>query len=521
MAQVDRVRDPALLAEPASLRVPILAGEGWWGGAVQDGSLMPFGRTSYARDLRGGLGGNQGAPLLISDRGRYIWCESAFSLAIEDEVIRLESERGTPVLCEGSVDLAGAYQAACSRHFPPSGLMPDPISIESPQYNTWIELPFEPTQYGVLAYAQGVLANGFPPGLLILDDNWAEDFGDWRFHSGRFPAPKEMIHELEAMGFRVMVWVCPFVSPDCATFRDLLGRGLLVRDSTGTPAIRHWWNGYSALLDLTNPECVAWLHDRMDGLIKEYGIAGFKMDGGDPECYRSTDLVFQDTTPVGHCEAWGRVGLRYGLSEYRSCWRLGGTRLIQRLRDKHPVWGRDGLADLIPNGLAQGLAGHAFSCPDMIGGGDIGSVPSGPVDQELFVRTAQCSALFPMMQLSAAPWRLLDARHLAMCRAAVELRQRMRSYLLQVAREAADTGKPMIRHLAFSFPGRGYESIQDQFMLGGEIMAAPVLKAGARERVVTFPPGHWQNDAGDCVVGPMTATVAAPLELLPWYRRVP
>lgn len=48
---------------------------------------------------------------------------------------------------------------------------------------------------------------------------------------------------------------------------------------------------------------------------------------------------------------------------------MGGQPLVQRLRDRQHSWDLNGLASLIPNGLAQGLAGYAYICPDMIGGG--------------------------------------------------------------------------------------------------------------------------------------------------------
>ena len=47
----------------------------------------------------------------------------------------------------------------------------------------------------------------------------------------------------------------------------------------------------------------------------------------------------------------------------------------------------------------------------------------GPWIKSYSARFAQCSALFPMMQFSLAPWRMLDDRHLAAVLAAVHTRQ--------------------------------------------------------------------------------------------------
>ena len=503
------------LAMPSA--IPLEEGERWWGGAVQDGALMPFGAGRYERDLRTDLGGNQAAPLLLSNQGRYLWSDDSFGIGFEDGGLTIDGADARPQ--EGFGNLRGAYQEASRRHFPPGGTMPDPVAFTAPQFNTWMAMGYEPTGEGVLAYARAILDRGIRPGLLILDDGWSEDYGDWRFHPGRFPDPEATMRQLADWGFATMLWLVPFVSPDGANARELGRRGLLLRDASGEVAIRRWWNGHSAVLDATHPRAVEWLTERLDALVERYGVRGFKMDGGDVDAYHPDDLAFAPTDPVGHCEAWGRVGLRYPMAEYRASWKLGGGPAIQRLRDKHHRWGRDGLADLIPNGLAQGLAGHAFVCPDMVGGGDIGTSFGTAVDPELFVRTAQCSALFPMVQFSIAPWGVLDDAHLGYVMDALRLRERLVPEILDLARHAASTGEPIMRHLAYVAPEGGYEEVSDQFLLGDDLLVAPVLERGATRRRVVFPKGVWTSDADQTHQGPGEAVVEAPLGRLPWFRR--
>jgi alpha-glucosidase (family GH31 glycosyl hydrolase) len=497
--------------------IQLLEGEVWWGGACQDGSIMPFGRKAYSRDLRTDHGGNQAAPLLLSNRGRYLWADKAFEFAFEGDLLRVKGMGAMPVY-DGFNGLAGAFQAASKQHFPSPGTIPDPIAFGAPQFNTWMEMGYEPTQEKVLQYAQAILDHDIPPGILILDEGWSEGYGDWRFHSVRFPQPKEMLRRLTEMGFSVMLWLVPFVSPDGPIFRDLERKGFLLRDGEDRIAVRRWWNGISAVLDVTHPDAVEWLQHQLDSLMADYGVSGFKMDAGDPDAFSETDRAHSATEPSGYTEAWGRIGLRYTLSEYRACWKLGGASAIQRLRDKHHRWGRDGLNDLIANALAQGLMGHSFVCPDMVGGGDISSAFRVQVDQELFVRSAQCSVLFPMVQFSMAPWRVLDAEHWGYCKEAIALRQRLAPRITDLAYESAQHGEPMMRHLAYAFPEGGYEEIVDQFLLGNSILVAPVLEQGARHRNVVFPPGLWVADDGAAFQGPCASQIDAPLNRLPWFQ---
>jgi alpha-glucosidase (family GH31 glycosyl hydrolase) len=92
--------------------------------------------------------------------------------------------------------------------------------------------------------------------------------------------------------------------------------------------------------------------------------------------------------------------------------------------------------------------------------------------------------------------------------------------ILEMARAAAETGEPIVRSLEYQYPHEGYVAVDDQFLLGPDILVAPVLEGGARTREIVFPPGQWTGDDGSVVEGPATVEVDAPLERLPWYRRI-
>ena len=125
--------------------------------------------------------------------------------------------------------------------------------------------------------------------------------------------------------------------------------------------------------------------------------------------------------------------------------------------------------------------------------------PEACVDAELFVRYAQAAALFPMVQFSLAPWRVLPPKHCAAVAAAARLHARLAPELMRLAAHAAATGEPMLRHCAFAFPDGafpGAERISDQFMLGDDVLVAPVLTQGAAWRDVALPPGRWAPHDG-------------------------
>lgn len=488
---------------------------------ADDGILMPFGANNYKRDLRLDLGANQANPILISNQGRYIWLEQPYQIEVEKGLLRIEHKAGSIETGEGYTTLCKVFQYVANKYFPANGTNPDLTMFKAPQYNTWIEMMYEPNQEKVISYAHSVLKAGFPAGIIMIDVGWFEDYGNWTFHHGRFPQPQLMVEELHSLGFKVMLWICPFISPDSATFRTLAKKGYLIKAPNGEPVVREWWDGYSAVLDGTNLQAINWLHQQLNRLKSVYHIDGFKFDAGDPPFYSPQDFTNQPTTPHTQCESWGQVGLAYSFNEYRACWKLAGQPLVQRLRDKHHSWDENGLNTLIPNALAQGLMGYAFVCPDMIGGGEFNNFlePDFKLDAELFVRYAQCSALFPMMQFSAAPWRLLPQPYLGYCLEAANLHLRMQDLIEELVFQAALSGEPIIRHLEYVFPNQGYQNISDQFMLGDRVMVAPVITKGSTSRQVVFPPGKWEAENGRIVNGPNVQEVEAPLKCLPWYYR--
>ncbi|MFE5589217.1 glycoside hydrolase family 31 protein [Streptomyces sp. NPDC056549] len=502
------------------------AGERWWGGAAVDGLLMPFGERAFTRDLGGperhgtaeGAPSNQSSPLLVSTHGRVVWSERPFLFAFEDGVLRVTGH--DVLLCRGGDTLREAYRAAARRFFPPAGRTPARELFAGPQYNTWIEFPYTPTQDSVLRFAGDLLAAGMPPGVLMIDDCWSPDYGTWLFDPARFPDPAAMTRQLHDWGFSVMLWIVPFVSPDSAAFRELEAKGLLLRDREGETAIRRWWNGFSALLDLTDPAAVTWLTEQLDALVTESGVDGFKFDAGDMHDYRDDDRTARPSEPADLCREWARVGLRYPFNEYRACWQMGGQPLGQRLRDKPPLWGPAGIASLVPETLAQGMAGYPYTCPDMIGGGEIGAVSEqDATDQEFFVRYAQIAAVSPMMQFSVAPTRVLDEIHLAAVREALAVRAALLPLILSLVEEAATTGEPVVRPMAYH--ASGLDDVTDQFFLGPDLVVAPVTTRGATDRTVALPAGLWRGDDGTVVAGPTTLSVRCDLERIPRFERLP
>ena len=517
-----------------TLEVKILNDEYWWGVSSAESRHQPFcAESEYFYDMY--MGYNQTMPLLLSIAGRYIWCEKPMRVRFSGGVIYLEAEAEILLKKAGNT-LRDAYLAASKSHFPFSGRLPETKFFETAQYNTWMEMDYNQTQEGVLRYAHGLIDNGYEPGVLMIDEGWHTRYGLWEFDKHKFPDPKAMIDELHELGFTVMLWIVPLVTSDgrdfiLATEEDrmqLSGGGgtkkYFLRTDEGKVALVKWWNGYSAILNMCKEEDREFLDTRLQRLIKEYGVDGFKFDGGNISMYNPKNVINGTQTGYSADElniAWNEFGARYAFHEYKDTFKGGGKPVIQRLQDRNHKWIDHGLATVIPAALVQGLLGHPFICPDMVGGGEwsFNYTPGFVCDMELFVRMAECSALFPMMQFSWAPWRMLDQKHASLCLNATKIRKSFTDYIMRCVRSAAINGEPILRNMEYTYPHRGFEKITDQFLVGKELLVAPVIEQGALTRRVVLPEGRWYYLGKEIYEGGKAVTVAAPLGVLPYFTK--
>ena len=172
--------------------------------------------------------------------------------------------------------------------------------------------------------------------------------------------------------------------------------------------------------------------------------------------------------------------------------------------------------------ISAGLLGYGFACPDMIGGGSFASflnIDADKFDQELIVRSAQVHALMPMMQFSVAPWRILSAENLEIVRNMARLHVMKSPYITLCALESARTGEPIVRNLEYEFPHHGYANVKDQFMLGHQLMVAPMTTSGT-SRTIILPPGRWRDDQGRVWRGNRVIKQQVPLSRLPYFERI-
>ncbi|CAM4030690.1 TIM-barrel domain-containing protein [Cohnella lubricantis] len=397
-------------------------------------------------------------------------------------------------------------------------------------------------QEDLLETARTMRAKRIPCDVLYLDIHYMEEYKVFTWDPARFPDPRGMMADLAEMGFHVVPIVDPGVKkdPKYPIYREGVERGCFCSKLEGDLFIGSVWPGPSAFTDYTDDKAAKWWGDLHQFYI-DSGIKGIWNDMNEPSVFDTSSKTMDEDVvhanngdPKTHGEWHNLYGMLMSKATYEGMARgLGGERPFVLTRAGYAgiqryaaVWTGDNrsywehLAMSIPMVLNLGLSGVAFAGPDI---GGFAHHTSG----ELVARWTQMGALFPFCRNHSAidvirqePWRFGD-RIEAVCREALNLRYRLMPYLYSLFYEATTTGLPIVRPLLLEYPeDRRAANLCDQFLLGRDLLAAPILRPGAAARSVYLPEGVWIDyRTGERLEGGRHVLADAPLEVMPLYVR--
>lgn len=463
------------------MKISFLEGEVWYPAVSSYGTAMPYTKEFTGEvKFRDNPTPNQMTPLLLSNKGRLVYKEDGFNANFSKGSLETDVET---TFVEGLVTLREAYKYAVKHYFDKEEINIPIKFTERPVYNTWMYAPFDVTQEQTISYAEDILELGLPAGTIMIDDKWNKEYGEWEFDEKKFPSPDKMAAALKEMGFSLMLWVCPYISFGTKAYEYCLENNLLLMD--GEEAFKLvWWNETSACLDLRKEEAL----DYMRGIFKrltDIGVDGFKMDGGDSTFYKP------EHEPDKQSYLWAKLAAEYPFNEIRADFNTAGMSIFERLCDKRHEWGERGIAALVPDTLALGLAGHPFTSPDMIGGGEVSDIREGcELKKDIFLAHAGIAALLPSMQFSVFP-KLVLGDETDKLLSIMKVREKYLVYMTRLFKECAKSKEPVVRLLEYVFPDEGFENVTDMFMLGDKYLVVPITKKDEVNKLVRLPKGKW------------------------------
>jgi len=132
-------------------KILLSEGEQVWAGVINDGQLMPF-SSDYSMDFYANNKNNQLQPLILTNKGQFVWSEKPFRFELKGNEISITDSYNQIVSGKVGSTLAEVQAYVRQKYFPASGKMPDSLLFARPQYNTWIELSYNQNQIDILKY---------------------------------------------------------------------------------------------------------------------------------------------------------------------------------------------------------------------------------------------------------------------------------------------------------------------------------------------------------------------------------
>jgi alpha-D-xyloside xylohydrolase len=449
---------------------------------------------------------------------------------------------------------------------------PDPLAVVA-RYNRLAGLPrplprwaLSPIHWRHWASSDDVVSiateyreRHIPSSALWLDDGWQQSVDDFTISPavfGDLGGPQATMSELAALGFRVMAWTSPYLEQPHGAPTDGAQQLYLtaqqdqffVEDGEGNvySSLSNPVHGGAGILDFTSaPASAFW-----EGLVARAtgtGIQGFKCDYGEDFIPNLGDqrnpVLFADGTT-------SRTARLYPIEEHTAFHAAldaafpGDGIIIARASS----WGGAAQADVIwPGDLDAGLEHQGDPLPG--GGLAVGGLPAVVIDAQTLgvsgfpafgsdtagyrgtptaeseLRWMEHTALTVVMQVyedgARLPWELDDTAG-AEYQAMASLHQQLEPYNAILVRGSQTSGAPTIRPVPLAFPqdAASFAHADEEYMLGPDLLVAPVTTPGATTATVHIPPGAWVHWWSDAVTqGPADVTVDAPLGSPPFFAR--
>ncbi|GFR12892.1 myogenesis-regulating glycosidase [Trichonephila clavata] len=332
------------------------------------------------------------------------------------------------------------------------------------------------------------------PGFLLLDSRWQSLEGSLDFNETNFPNPREILKILHNKGFRVLLTVHPYVCLPSRIFEQANADRLLVSDKwKKVPLLTKWQNKVCGLLDFTNNVTSSWFLDRLLKLKEKYGIDGFVFTGGQttylPRYYSyHVSSVNPDLFLPHYLSLANKLNSILGTEVGFLSQNFPG---FVRLTPRTVSWDSlSGLGSVIPEILTLGILGYPLVNPGSVGGDGSGEIPS----KELYLRWMELVVFLPIVQFTIAPGdydqEVVDAVY--------QLFSIREEHVLPIYKTALEqfpeTAAPLVRPLWWIAPEDAHAQMcGSQFLVGEEIMVAPILEDGRRTRDIYLPAGWWKD----------------------------
>lgn len=363
---------------------------------------------------------------------------------------------------------------------------------------------------------------------------------NWELDSERYPDWDTLRSDLDADGVRLMIYINPYLVDASSKpgiqrnlYQEAVDNGYVVRAADGGPFLLRITDFSAALVDFTNPDAVAWYSAALEEQIRLTGASGWMADFGEG---LPVDAVLFDGSSGD--DAHNRYAERWAEFNAAFIERLDGDGYVYFMRsgyrgspanstlfwlgDQMVTWDeQDGIKTAVMGLLTGGISGFTLNHSD-IGGYTTVTNPLGNYhrSRELLFRWMELNAFSVVFRTHEGNQPennaqfYADAESLAQFARMAKLYAAWDFYRRELIDIAANRGLPVVRPMFLVFENdlQVYDIQYEQFMVGEDLLVAPVLDPGVTQLTVYLPAGEWVHLwTGQTYSGGQHVTVAAPM----------
>lgn len=377
-----------------------------------------------------------------------------------------------------------------------------PPRLPAWSYGLWLSTSFttEYDQESVRSFIDGMAEREIPLSVFHYDCFWMREFQwcDFEWDERAFPDPEGRIADHHKDGQKVCLWINPYIGARSPLFTEGRKKGYLLKYADGSVYQTDFWQSGMGLVDFTNPGARDWYISHLEGLLDQ-GVDAFKTDFGESV---PTDVVYHDGSDPQRMHNY--YTHLYNQSVFELLRRRRGegeavvfARSATTGGQQFPVhWGGDcestyeAMAETLRGGLSLAASGFGYWAHD-IGGFE------GTPDPALYKRWVAFGLLSSHSRLHGSksprvPW-FFDQDAVDVLREFTLLKLRLLPTFASIAEEVVSAGVPMMRPMVLEYPNDpGVAHLERQYMLGSDLLVAPVLRADGRTDVY-LPTGRWTS----------------------------
>ncbi len=329
---------------------------------------------------------------------------------------------------------------------------------------------------------------------------------NWKYDDKQYPDLPDKIKEWKTKGVRFLGYINPFIALEKDIYQEAKEKGYCVKNKDGEDYLVTITTFPAAMVDFTNPKAYEWYKNLIKQNMIGIGMGGWMADFGE---YLPEDAVLYEGDPKVLHNQWPAIWAKLNREAIEECQaedevffftRAGYTGTIKDSAmmwtgDQHVDWSvDDGMPSVIPATLSIAMSGYGIAHSDI---GGYTTIMHMRRDKELLMRWAEMNVFSPLFRSHEGnqPGNNVQfdddkqlIEHFARC---TRIHRKLGNYLKQAVDREINYGTPVIRPIFYHYDEPWAYTETTEYLLGEDILVAPVLDVGASNRRVTLPDDTW------------------------------